>query len=638
MKKIFSLFLLLHFTYTQAQIKLPKLISNGMVLQRDTKVNIWGWSSPKESITITFQNKQYNTIATDSGAWKIVLPPHKAGGPYQLFIQGKNEIVIEDVLLGDVWLCSGQSNMELEMERLKYKYAQEVATVNNTKIRQFTVPDKYNFNAVQTDVDYGNWITATKNNILKFSGVAYFFAKQIYEKHKVPIGLINSALGGSPAEAWIDEESVKQFPNYYKELQQYKSKIFRDSIEQTEKKAIDAWYAQLNKTDEGLQQNWKANNLDVSDWKEMNIPGYWADETKKITNGVVWFRKTFTAPASMLKQNIKVELGRIVDADSVFINGKFVGNITYQYPPRRYEVDGSYLQEGINTIVVRVVNNSGKGGFVLDKRYEITTATDTIALTGLWKYKQGCIMPPTPPTTFIRWKPVGLYNNMVHPLINYNIKGVIWYQGEANTKNPPEYLQLMQTLIANWRSKWQQNFPFLFVQLANFMEEYDTPTESNWAATRMAQLNTLLQVPNTGMAVITDIGDWNDIHPENKLDVGVRLALWARKIVYGEKNIVVSGPIIKKAVAKNNRIELSFNYVGSGLVCKGNALQEFAVAGANKKFVWASANIKNNTVIIENPLSEKVMYVRYAWQNNPAKANLYNKEGLPASCFEVEVK
>lgn len=616
-----------------AQIRLPKLISNGMVLQRNQPLHIWGWASPGETVQVSFHNKQYKTSTSPDGKWELNLPAMKAGGPYTMQLTASNSISLKDILIGDVWLCSGQSNMELEMVRLKYKYAKEIATADNPYIRQFLVPDVYDFNQLHADLDKGEWLAATPKNVLQFSGVAYFFAKELYNKYKIPIGLINASVGGSPAEAWISEEAVKAFPEYYKELQVFKSKTYIDSIESNQQKAIAQWYQQLNVKDIGLQQNWKHIN-NTQDWQTMQVPGYWANTNTGQVNGVVWFRKTFHVPVGMAGKAAKVELGRIVDADSVFINGVYVGNTTYQYPPRRYEFTEGILKAGENTIVVRVVNNGGRGGFVLDKRYELTTATDTIDLTGTWQYKVGAVMSPTPSQTFIRWKPVGLYNAMIAPLTQYPIKGVIWYQGEANTKKPSEYKALMETLITSWRTTWQQQFPFLFVQLANFMEAKPQPTESSWAATRQAQRNTL-QVPNTGMAVIIDLGDWNDIHPENKKDVGYRLALQARKLAYKE-NITASGPLYQSMQVQGNKVVLHFSNTDKGLQCKGDTLQQFAIAGADKKFVWANAIIKNNTVVVWNDTIAQPVVVRYAWADNPQGANLYNKEGLPASPFTTE--
>ena len=620
-----------------AQIRLPRLISNGMVLQRDAELKIWGWSSANEAITLSFKEKIYTAKADEAGNWIINLPKQKAGGPFAMQLKGNNEITLHDILFGDVWVCSGQSNMELWMGRLKYTYADEIASANNPNIRQFLVPDKYDFNQQKKDVEQGSWLPVNQKNIAEFSGVAYFFAKEIYATYKVPVGLINAALGGSPAEAWISEEALKKFPAYYNEAQKFKDQQHIQQIEKKDQYISSTWYNYLDQFDKGHQQNWSAPDFNDANWKQMNIPGYWADTDAGNFNGAAWFRKEINVPASMTGKPAKLELGRIVDADSVFINGQFVGSTGYQYPPRRYELPTTILKEGNNSIVVRVVNNSGKGGFVPDKQYELTTVTDTIDLKGLWKYNAGITMQPLPGPTFIRWKPTGLYNGMIAPLTNYAIKGALWYQGESNADRPGDYANLMQTMIEDWRSKWQRgNFPFLYVQLANFMEAKSMPQESSWAALRQQQLNNL-SIPNTAMAVIIDIGKWNDIHPENKKDVGYRLALLARKNVYGEKSLVASGPVYQSMKVNGNKVLLSFNNTGSGLVAKNsNELKQFSIAGPDKKFVWAKAIIKGNTVIVWSDEINNPVTVRYAWADNPEGANLYNREGLPASPFTTD--
>lgn len=635
MKKWVLIIALLSCMKMQAEIKLPRLISDGMVLQRETKVKIWGWAASNEKIELVFNAKTYKTTATADGKWLIVLPKQKAGGPYEMTFKGDNTLVVKNILFGDVWLCSGQSNMELPMERLKFKYQKEIANAKNSNIRQFLVPDQYYFAKEKTDLTAGEWISATPNTVLQFSGVAYFFAKELYQEYKIPIGLINSALGGSPAESWISEESVKKFPSYYQEYLSFKEGTLEKKIEEKESKINADWYQLLNKRDLGVQKHWATTEAEGSDWSTMNVPGYWADNGFQNINGAVWFKKEFNLT------NLKVTrptliLGRIVDADSVFVNGKFVGTTSYQYPPRIYSFDSSILKEGKNEITIRVINNSGKGGFVPDKAYQLVLDTDTIDLKGSWKYKLGAKMEPLSSQTFVRWKPVGLYNAMIAPLKNYAIKGVIWYQGESNTKKPSEYADLMGTLIQNWRTVWQQgNFPFLYVQLPNFMEPKREPGESDWAEIRQQQKKNLA-IANTGMAVAIDVGEWNDIHPLNKFDVGYRLALQAKKMAYGEKNRVASGPLFTKMTSKGSQLLLKFTEVGSGLLIKGSqTLRGFAVAGQDGKFVWADAKIVGSDVLVGNASIAKPIKVRYGWADNPVEANLYNNENLPASPFEA---
>ncbi len=368
----------------------------------------------------------------------------------------------------------------------------------------------------------------------------------------------------------------------------------------------------------------------------MKIPGYWASTALGNVNGVVWFRKKIDVPSSMTGKEATLILGRIVDADSVFVNGLFVGTTSYQYPPRRYIIPPNILKAGDNTIVVRVISNSGEGGFVLDKAYEIDAADTAIDLRGMWQYRLGATMKPLASQTFIRWKPLGLYNAMIAPLLNYRMKGVIWYQGESNAGRPVEYRELLPALIRDWRNHWKQgDFPFLIVQLPNFMEAKSDPSESNWALLREAQRRAL-SLPNTGMAVTIDIGEWNDVHPLDKKDVGNRLALAAQKVAYQEQQVVYSGPLYQLMRIEGNKIVLTFTNIGSGLMAKGCALKCFAIAGADKKFTWADAKIENDNVIVSSSKVLNPVAVRYAWADNPDGANLYNEEGLPASPFRTD--
>jgi sialate O-acetylesterase len=515
-----------------------------------------------------------------------------------------------------------------------------IANSDNPAIRRFFVSKSYDFNKPREDLQSGSWESANPENILRFTATGYFFAKALYEKYKVPIGLIHSSVGGSPAEAWMSEDALKEFPAHLETAEKFKDAAYIKQIEDKDKAVSDAWYSLLRQKDKGLaegQTPWFDTTYDASGWATMNVPGYWADGRLGNVNGVVWFRKEIDVPASMTGKPARLLLGRVVDSDRTYVNGKFVGSVSYQYPPRKYDVPGDLLQEGKNIIVVRVVNNIGRGGFIPDKPYQLTAAGQTIDLKGPWQYKLGATMEPLQPKTFIEWQPLGLYNGMIAPLLNYTIKGVIWYQGESNTGRPLEYQKLFPALIADWRQKWNQgDFAFLYVQLANFMEAKDQPSESNWAELRQAQLKTLA-VPNTGMAVAIDIGEWNDIHPLNKEDVGKRLALAAQRVAYGDKNVVYLGPIYQSMKTEGNKIILTFTNTGSGLIAKGGGeLKYFAIAGPDKQFVWAKAKIEDNKVVVWSDKVTNPVTVRYAWADNPEGANLYNKEGLPASPFTTD--
>ncbi|MBN2425138.1 MAG: beta galactosidase jelly roll domain-containing protein [Calditrichaceae bacterium] len=637
---IFCIFAVLPLFSAFGQVRLPKLIGDGMILQRNTEVKIWGWASVTEQITIHFNDSTYQTTADANGAWQIILPPMDAGGPYTMQINGANQLTIRDIMAGDVWLCSGQSNMELPMRRVSWVYEEEIQNSENEYIRHFLVPDIYNFKEPQQDLQDGSWKKADPQNVLNFSAVGYFFAKELYDQYKIPIGLINASLGGSPAEAWMSPEALKAFPEHYNEAQRFKDDRLITQIENDDRVRITAWYKLLGQKDKGYQDRentWHKPDLNTENWPVMEVPGYWADTDLGPANGAVWFRKKITVPASMAGKPAKLILGRIVDADSVFINGIFAGTTGYQYPPRRYDIPAGILTEGENTIVVRVVSNSGQGGFVLDKSYEIVAGEEKIDLAGPWQYQSGAVMEPLAGQTFVRWKPTGLFNAMIAPLLNYKLKGVIWYQGESNAERPEEHRTLFPALISDWRKHWQQgDFPFLYVQLPNFMEAKSEPGESQWALFRESQLQAL-STPNTAMAVAIDIGEWNDIHPLNKKDVGYRLALGARKIAYGDRQVVHSGPVFEAMHIKNGKIIVSFSNIGSGLVAKDQKeLKHFAIAGKDKKFVQAFAKIEKDKVIVWSDAVPEPVAVRYAWADNPQGANLYNKEGLPASPFKTD--
>ena len=639
-KSVFPVITLFILTVTQnafSQIRLPKLIVDGMVLQRETPVNIWGWAAAGEKVTLRFNNLSFQTETSTDGKWQIALPPQKAGGPFEMEISASNKLVLKDILFGDVWLCSGQSNMEYPMNRLIDKYAAEIAGCENSYIRQFKVPQKYDFNAPVDDYSAGSWVAVNPETILNFSGVAYFFAKELNAKYKIPVGIINATVGGSPAEAWMSTEALKEFPVYLAEAEKFKNQGYIIEIQQKEKKASEEWYAELNKKDKGLQSKpgWKDPVFDASFWPVMPVPSYWADHGLGEVNGVVWFRREFVVPVPMTGKPVRLFMGRIVDADSVFINGKFVGTTSYQYPQRNYKIHEDVLKPGKNVIVVRVVNNSGLGGFVKDKPYQLFAGNDTINLAGNWQYQLGCTMNPAPGQTFVQWKPTGLYNGMLAPANNYAVKGVAWYQGESNVERFQEYRKLLTALISDWRKKHDQdNLPFIFAQLPNFMEAKKQPAESNWASFRYEQLKTAQTVKNAAITCNIDLGEWNDIHPQNKQDVAKRLAYAARKLAYGETNLVASGPVYQSAKTKGNKIEISFYDCGSGLkTSDGSELKHFAIAGADMKFVWAKAVIEANKVIVWSKEIENPKFVRYAWSDNPENANLCNQEGFPAFPF-----
>ncbi|GEJ43948.1 sialate O-acetylesterase [Chryseobacterium sp. ON_d1] len=629
-RTLYLLFFLAAICSFHAKVRLPALVSDGMILQRNQDLKIWGYADAGEKITIKFINKTYSATADQSGNWALMLPKLNAGGPYTMMI---NEITLKDILIGDVWVASGQSNMELPMRRLTPLYGDEIKKANNQNIRFFTVPQKYNFKAPQNDLDGGKWESTNPQTILDFSGVAYFFAKELNEKNKVPVGIIHTSLGGSPVQAWMDEKSLKKYPEYLGEAEKWKNDDLIQSTESQERSLSKAWYAELDQSDIGFNQHWEKDNGNDAGWKTIMLPGSWEDQEGPF-DGSVWFRKEIILPKGADQKAAFLNMGRIKDADVTYINGIKVGNVTYEYPPRWYDIPKGVLKEGKNIITVRVINGSGKGQFIADKPYYLEIDGQKTDLKGEWKYKIGAKMEKMAPgQTFIRWKPVGLYNAMINPLINYKIKGFIWYQGESNTGKPKEYGDLLSTMISDWRSKWKKNdLPFFIVQLANFMEKKDEPLESNWAELREQQRQVSLHIPYSGLAVIIDVGEWNDIHPLNKKTVGDRLALQALKIGEGKK-IIADGPVYQSMKTEGKTIILSFK-PGTDDLVQGE-LKGFAIQQKDGSYQWAKAEAKGNKVMVWNDQVTSPVNVRYDWADNP-DGNLKNKSGLPASPFTTE--
>lgn len=599
-----------------ATIRLPRLISDRMVLQRDAELKIWGWADVGEKVTVRFQGKHYDTETNEEGKWMVTLPPQKAGGP---FIMEINQIVIRDILIGDVWLCSGQSNQETPIARLTDRFP-EINVSNNHMIRHYKVPTQQSVESLKEETPAGaNWHSATASEVMNWTALAYFFAQEAYLKYNVPIGMLVSSLGGSSIEGWISQEYLKEFPALV-----------------LDKTALDS--LNLERKDKG-EGKWSTMDMDDSGWSTMEMPSRWKENGVN-AGGVVWYRKDFGIPSSMIGKHVKLYMGTLIDSDSVFVNGRFVGSTSYMYPPRKYNIPAGVLKQDKNTIAVKLTANSGNGGFVKDKPYKIVGDDAEITLTGLWKYKVGSDLKEAAKygerLKNLHSAGSGLYNGMIYPIRDYKIKATIWYQGESNADRSQGYAALMESLIVNWRELLNMpELPFLLVQLPNYMEKKEQPSDSGWARIREAQLKTVIKMPHTALATTYDVGEWNDIHPLNKKEVARRLFLGARKLVYGEK-LVSSGPIYKDMRIEGDKIVLTFTEIGDGLSCRGKDLKHFAIAGENKKFVWADAVIRNNKVIVSSKEVKSPVAVRYAWSNNPEDANLCNKEGLLASPFRTD--
>ncbi|WP_331346203.1 sialate O-acetylesterase [Cellvibrio sp. UBA7661] len=645
-----QLFLLVFFAFfslnTIADVSLPRLLSDGAILQRDMPLTIWGWADEGENVSVTFAGKTLSAVAKD-GRWSVTFPALKAGGPYELKVNGNNQLLRKNILMGDLWLAAGQSNMELPLNRVKYHYPGLIESTNQPNIREFNVPVTYAFKGPLQDYTQGQWKTATPEHLATFSAVGFFFMQKLHADNNVPIGLVTIPVGGSPAEAWVSESVLEKYPHYQQKLQPFKDDAHVQATIANDKANSSKWYADLDAADIGLKNNWQQENINTENWKTLQVPGFLKEqavskEDKEFTNGALWVRKTIELSAAQAAKKAVLWLGCIVDGDQVYVNGQLVGQTGYQYPPRIYAVPAGLLKAGANSISIRVTSYSSNVGFVKDKRYALLLGEglfgdEAVDLKGEWKYQIAARVNAMQPGTTLHYLPSSLFNAKLAPALPLKIKGVIWYQGESNVGRAAEYQQLMADLIGDWRAQFQQKeLPFIYVQLANFLPAAQEPGESGWAELREAQRQ-LLAVNNTAMAVAVDVGEWNDIHPLNKQAVGERLALGALKVAYGKKSLLASGPRLKKLKTSGEKLELRFTEIGKGLSVRGEQLGHIAIAGADKKFVWAKAQVKKDKVIVWADSIAEPKWVRYAWADNPEGANLYNSAGLPASPFEARV-
>lgn len=620
-----------------ADVKLPRLIGNNMVLQQNTPVRIWGWADGRERVNVTFDGKTYKAKNTD-GRWEMMLPATPAGGPYEMEIKGKNVIKISNILFGEVWICSGQSNMEWPVSKADNP-EEEMRNADYPEIRLFTVPRKISPVPLD-DIESGEWVECSPETIGGFSAVAYFFGRELHKELNVPVGLIHDSWGGTNVETWTSVESLNSLPDFKPVLDEMKTVDWKNQFQDTEK-TLKEWNEGLEKQDRGLKENWQAIELDDRNWPNMEVPNLWEQEEGMAgIDGVVWFRKEVIISEESDLEDAVLSLGAIDDSDQTWINGQFVGETVNQYSlPRKYKLRDGIIKTGRNVIAVRVIDTGGGGGIWGEPdNMVLTTRGYRESLVGEWKFKLGTEgLPPMPRGTGPNSYPSLLFNGMLNPVIPYTIQGAIWYQGESNAGRAYQYRETFPLMIKDWRKHFGiEDFPFYFVQLANFRAAQQEPKESDWAELREAQTMTL-SLPNTGMAVTIDIGNPLDIHPRNKQDVGKRLALNALAKTY-KKDVIYSGPVFDHDEINGNQIIISFKNADSGLVVKDRYgyVKGFTIAGADKEFHWARAEIKENKVVVHCDAVKNPVSVRYAWEDNPEDANLYNAEGLPAVPFRTD--
>ena len=617
-----------------ANVRMPLLFSDGMVLQRNKTIPVWGWADPNEKVEVNF-NKLTRIITADKdGKWMIGLNAEKAGGPFELTITGKNKIVIKDVLVGEVWICSGQSNMEFQVSKTMNS-EKEINDSNYPMIRHFGVAQDLS-GTPKEELKAGKWEVSSKETVGNFTAIGYYFAKKLYGELKIPIGIINTSWGGTNVETWTSREAFQK-SDEFKDMIANVPSVNMDAILETYKKTILENLKKVQGFDVTManENQFKEMNFDDKNWPEIKAPSLWENQQLGNMDGIVWMRKTIILSADDIKNKATLCLSKIDDEDITYINGIEIGKNTQYDLKRVYLIPENVLKEGKNTIAVRIVDNGGGGGIYGESAdLKLNLGIKNIPLDGLWKFNVVNVKISVSPNSY----PSLLYNAMVNPLIPYAFQGVLWYQGEANVWRANQYKKAFPLMITDWRTKWNQgNFPFYFVQLSTF-DEFggNSKKGSRWAELREAQTETL-KVPNTGMVVTTDIGNAKDIHPTNKQDVAKRLAAIALNDVYGKKQ-VNSGPMYKSMEIKGNQITLTFASIGGGLSTpdKNGNLKGFEVAGADKVFHQAKAIIKDNKVIVSSESVPNPVAVHYGWADDDTGINLFNKENFPASPFRTD--
>lgn len=633
-------------------MKLPSLFSDHMVVQQGCPIPVWGWAQPGEKIIVTLDGKSRQGETGKDGKWMVRLPAMGAGGPHEMQVVGTKTITLRNVLVGEVWIASGQSNMQLSVAQAADP-SKEIARADHPRIRLFTVSPHAVVDR-QQDVQ-GGWSVCSPQTVDTFSAVAYFFGRELHRRLKVPIGLINTSWGGTPAEAWTSREALVGSRLFKPLVEKYENNLVyfeRDmaAYQARVKEGVDKYYP-ADPGNTGFPRGWAELQAETTAWSVMQVPRMWQSDDLNFS-GVLWFRKEVDLPAAWAGRELTLNLCPCDKHDTTYFNNAEVGGIGRENPnawctPRAYKVPGHLVKAGRNVIAVRVYSYAYAGGIIGSAAEMKLRPTDlpeapSHPLAGSWQYRVehnfglsqpvAVMMPPGPGNPN---SPYALYRGMIEPLIPFAMRGAIWYQGESNAERAYEYRTLFPLMIRSWRKAWRRgDFPFLFVQLANYLPEQSTPTESAWAELREAQ-TMALRLPNTGMAVTIDIGDANDIHPKNKQEVGRRLALPALAQVYQRKSSIPSGPLYRSAKRLGSQIRISFDHVGKGLMAKGVKLTGFAIAGTNQKFVWAEARIEKNTVMVSSKEVPKPVAVRYAWAANPVY-NLYNRDGLPASSFRTD--
>ncbi len=638
---------------------LSPLFSDNMVIQQQTDAPIWGEAKAGKKVTVTasWDGQTIITTADSQGKWRTSLNTPKAGGPYTITVNDGQKVTLQNVMVGEVWLCSGQSNMEMPIDgwaRVN-NYEQEKEEANqypNIRLLQVTqhVATQPSDEVVVAD---GGWQVCSAKSVKEFSATAYFFGRNLLKSLNVPIGLINSSWGGTFIEPWISGETLSTHPDM-KEATAIVQSIPTDSVgrEAFYGKSMGNWQKQETALDPGYKDGkpvWAATNFDDSAWEMVKLPKEWGDMGLGSFDGAMWYRHALDIPADMAGKDLLLSLGQVDDIDYTYFNGELIGRSFEFGQQRLYVIPARLVHKGRNVLTVRVVDNIGGGGIYSDaSKLVIGTFKNsggrkqfikTLSLAKDWRYKKTVELNKMPPVPSYRPNQPNqvtvLYNAMINPFVGFAIRGAIWYQGCNNEFKGYQYRELLPLLIRDWRTKWGCDFPFYIVQLANYKQQQTEPGDDEWAEVREAQAMAAQHVKDAGLACLIDIGDANDIHPKNKQEVGRRLALVARAKTYGEKSLEYSGPVYKGYRFEGEQIRIFFDHAEGLHSADGMAVKGFAIAGSDHKWHWADAHIDGQSVVVSSSEVCFPVAVRYAWHINPI-GNLQNNAGLPAVPFRTD--
>lgn len=609
------------------------IFGDNMVLQRGKKNTIWGWSDPGDKVRVEISGKHASGVAGADRRWQVKIQPPAVGGPYTIKISGHQTMELNNVLVGDVWLCGGQSNMQVSL-RFARNGEDEVKAANFPEIRFFSVAPHSAYH--HTNVVDGAWKVVSPETADHVSAVAYYFARKVQQEIHVPIGLVVDALGGTPAEAWMSAAALRPLKDFDVPLAELEKLAATGAPEYGN--YVMHWYDQY---DVGVKGSWAALDFDDSTWKAVDIPGGFSDLGVPETPAVAWFRKEIVVPDPLPAGRALLFLGSIERMDTAYINGTQVGASAWVENPRVYFIPDGVLKPGKNVVAIRVLKTKPTGGFLAkpeELRLELGDKT-RIALAGKWKGQLSVdARPPHPlPIGYENWPvmPAVLYEGMLAPIAPLSITGALWYQGEQNSERGFQYRRILPAMIEDWRKLFGQgDFPFYIVSLPAFGHRSETPTDDKWAETRESQALTAASVRNACPAVTIDTGDPDNLHPKDKQPVGERLALCALAKQYGKK-VAYAGPTLASVERLPDSVRLHFAHTDGGLVVKGAKLEEFEIAGEDRKWYWADARIEGNTVVVSSPSVPNPKEVRYAWQSNPA-ATLFNGAGLPVGPFRTD--